>query len=329
MKVFVTGATGFIGHNLVHALLQQGNEVTVLARSPEKAEKLFQGQVKIIRGDVTDKKTLAGVCRGQEAVFHLAALMGHDSPDKEAFAKFRSVNVEGTKNMVQQAVLADVPKFIYISSTAALGIVTTHFINDQTPCRPKTPYQVSKYEAEQLVLNAIRENGLNAIIVRPSMVYGPGFKGDFLTIAKVVKTGFFPSIGTGQNLGPALFISDVVDGLVKIMEKGKIGSKYFLTSEKSYPMREKAFIISRALNRKLRFVYVPSRLALSGAGLIESVFALLHKKPPVTKSNILSTITDRTFDVAPLQRDVGFKQHVTIEEGLAKTVNYYLANHLL
>jgi nucleoside-diphosphate-sugar epimerase len=324
--VLVTGATGFIGKYLVGALLRQGHEVRALVRSKSRAQKAFGTSCEIFIGDVTDSESLQNCCEGIDTVYHLAALMGHDLPSPHAFSRFRSVNLHGTSNLVRECKAANVKRFVHLSSTAAMGLLREVSVDEKSECKPYTPYQVTKYEGERFVLSEHEENGFPAIVARPSMVYGPGFKGDFLVMTKVCKTGFFPKIGWGRNLSPALYITDLVDALTLFLEKGDLGEIYLISSARSYSLQEVAEVISDALNKKVRFIYVPVRMALMGAAILEKFYALQKKSSPVTRRNILSVVTDRVFDIGKVSA-VGFVQKVPLEVGLKRTVEYYLEQH--
>jgi nucleoside-diphosphate-sugar epimerase len=321
-KVLVTGATGFMGKRLVKGLIAEKYDVSVFVRNEMLARNEFGDACKIIVGDITKPETLTGVFESIDIVYHLAALMGHDLPSEEAFAKFRAINVQGTVNVVNECKRADIKRFIHVSSTAAMGLLTVPVVNEETNCAPYTPYQVTKFEGEQFVLEEYKTNAFPAVILRPSMVYGPGFKGDFLTMAKVCKTGFFPKIGMGENLSPALFISDLTDALLLFAQNGKLGEVYLLSSEKSYTLKETALIIGGALNKKIHFIYAPVWLALFGAWMLEKISNVRGKHVPVTRRNIRSMVTDRVFDVRKAQK-VGFQQSISLEVGLKETVQYF------
>lgn len=324
MNILITGGTGFMGTYLVPLLLKQGHHIRLLVRDVEKAHKLFGNQCEIIYGDVEKKETMKGCCDGINVVYHMAALMGHDSPSLEAFERFRAVNVEGVRNIVQIAEKEKIEKFIYISSTAAMGLQKDVLIDENTLCKPYTPYQVTKREAELFIIKEIKENQFPAVIVRPSMVYGPGFKGDFLTIAKVCKTGFFPKIGKGKNLSPALYIEDLAEVLIKFLDKGVVGEIYLLSSDQSYTLEETVRIIAAALNKKVHYIYVPKRIALFGAGILEKACNLIGRKQIVTKRNIESVFQDRVIDISKINRDVGYSPQIGLEEGLTKTIEYFV-----
>lgn len=329
MRILVTGATGFIGLRLSSYLQSIGYDLRLLVRDKSRLPQKLQESCEVWVADTTAPAALDGCCQGIDIVFNLAALMGHDSPSEEAFARFRKINVEGVKNVVAEAKKRQVKRFIHLSSTAAMGLLNDKLVNEDTPCKPYTPYQVTKWEGEQFLLQEYRENGFPAMILRPSMIYGPGFKGDFLTLAKVCKTGFFPTIGHGENLSPALYITDLIHTLPKCIEHGRSGEIYLLSSEQSYPLRQVSEIIGKALGKKIHYVYAPVGLAVFGAGILEKGLPLLGRKSPVTKRNIQSTVTDRVFDVRKAQEELQFKQETSLEEGLTQTVRYFLAEGYL
>lgn len=323
MNILVTGGTGFMGTYLVPVLLSQGHKVRLLVRNKEKAHRLFGCECELVNGCIEDKNSLEGICDGIEIVYHMAALMGHDSPSRQAFEKFRRVNVEGVQNIIYESKKSSVKKFIYISSTAAVGLQKTVKINEETECRPYTPYQVTKREAELLILQEAELNQFPAVIVRPSMVYGPGFKGDFLTIARVCRTGFFPKIGRGKNLSPALYIEDLAEALTRFIDNGKTGEIYLLSSNQSYSLEDTVNIIAKALSKHVHYIYVPKFMALMGAGFLEKACKLFGKKTPVTKRNIESISQDRIIDISKLCRELNFVPQITLSEGLPRTIEYF------
>lgn len=324
MKILVTGATGFVGSYLVPKLIQNGYQVSVLVRNVEKAKKLFDSKCEIIQGNIENIDSIKNCCNQVDIVFHLAAKMGHDSPSAEALKKFRKTNVEGLKNLIEISKKAHIKKFILISSTAALGLQNEPVVDENTPCHPYTPYQVSKREGEILALAEYEKNKFPIIIIRPSMIYGPGFKGDFLILSKVCSTGFFPKIGNGKNLSPALYISDLVEGLACFVEKGKEGEIYMISSAGSYTLRETAEVIGNALNKKMHYIYIPKCLAILGAEILEKICHIVRKKPPVTKRNIMSITADRTINISKISQELQYYPKIDLAEGLPKTIEYFV-----
>ena len=324
MNILITGSTGFIGINLVKRLTEEGHFCRCLVRKNSVIDPLKHlSNIELFYGDVTDKKSLENVFDNISVVYHLAAIMGHDLPSESAFRKFRRVNTEGTRNIAECCVGKGVKKFIYVSSIAAMGLLRKKVVNEETLCKPFTPYQVSKYESELIVKELTEKKGLPGIILRPTRIYGPGFKGDLLTISKVVKTGIFPKIGLGKNLSPSLYIDDLSDCICKVKDKGAIGETYIISSEESYELEKVARIIARALNIKIRMIFIPKSLAIFGAWVLERIFLLFGKTPIATARNIHSSTTDRVFDVSKAKKELGYKQNISIEKGLKKTVEYF------
>jgi nucleoside-diphosphate-sugar epimerase len=239
---------------------------------------------------------------------------------------FEKVNVQGTIHMMDEALRSGVEKFIHCSTVAAMGICRDVPATEETPCRPHHPYGKSKLKAEQEVLHRYYENGFPAVIVRLSMVYGPGDERDILRLARMAKKGLFPKIGRGLKLTPLIHVEDAVQGLLLAAEKGRPGQIYLLTNRLSEPFDKLRKIIQQALGVSRTVLYVPEWAALTLASISEGLFQFLGKAPPVTKKNIESTLADRVFSIEKASRELGFDPKVGVKEGLAETVVWYRMN---
>ncbi|MBW2347547.1 MAG: NAD-dependent epimerase/dehydratase family protein [Deltaproteobacteria bacterium] len=322
MKYLVTGPTGFMGPYLVRELLSAGHTCRCLVRPTSRRDMLDGPGVEFVEGDVTRAQTLRGVARGLDGVFHLATL-GHMSNFAVAEDAFEAVNVRGTLNVMEEALRARVGRVVHCSSVAAMGICPESPADEETPCRPHHPYGRSKLRAEQEVLRMVSERGLPALIVRFSMVYGPGDPRDLLRLTRLAKKGLFPKVGSRPKLTPLIHVQDAVRGLILAMEKGRPGQVYLLTNERSEPFDEIRKILQGALGVRRPPLYVPERAALWGASFVEWAFGLLGKAPPVTRKNIESTLADRVFSIRKAKRELGFAPRIDVRQGLAETVRWY------
>ena len=318
MKILVTGSTGFIGSYFIPMLLHQGHTVKLLVRNEEKARKLFGNTCDYHIGDITDRSSLKGCCDGIDIVFHLVAKSGNDLPTKENFEIFRKINVEGTENIIAEC--TNVKKFIYVSSTAAMGLVKENPISEKSKCNPELPYQVSKYEAENLIRKKCKDN-FPGIIVRPSKVYG--VNDTYLTLAKLVKKGFFLKIGNGHNYTSNIYVHDFARFLVCLVDNGRIGETYIVSSDKSIDFIESGKIIADELGIQLRVVKISPYIMLMASSILERIFTILGRKPVVTRKNIQMTLQDRVYDVSKVKREVGFTPEVSMEEGIRKVIRWY------
>lgn len=330
MNILITGGTGFIGLNFVPALLKKEHQVKLLCRDKEKAIRLFGSECEIIVGDVTKKETLIDCCKDIDIVFHMVAKVGNELPNEETIKLFREVNVDGLQNMINEAKKSNVKKFISISSIAAMGIVHENIISEKSRCSPYLPYQISKFEGEKLLLKEFKENKFPGIIIRPTKIYGHGEQEySYLTLAKLCKKGIFPQIGNGNNYTSNVYISDLVQGLVNLVDKGVLGETYILTSNDSISMSDSATIIANELGVKILFIHIPSWLMIYLATTIERISWLIGRKPLVTRRNIEATVTDRIYDISKAIKEIDFSPSKTMEEGIKEVIKYYKERKLI
>jgi nucleoside-diphosphate-sugar epimerase len=325
MKIAITGATGFIGTYLTNALYSYDNcNVRVIVRNEKLAKEKFGDKVEIFVADITIPETLCNCFSGCDAVVHLAALVAHNATLEQSIA----TNKNGTLNLVNEAKKSNVKKFILVSSTAAIG-TATGLITEETKCKPVMSYQISKYETERECLKEYRENGFPILIVRPSMIYGEGVGQDLLTISKIIKSlHFFPIVGMGKNISPALYVSDMVEGLILLIEKGEVGQIYNLSSEYGYPMKQKVKIIAKTMNCKVFAPNLPKFIVILGFNLMSIICKMFRIQLDMQTQNIINTANDRVFDITKI-KSLGFMQKVTLEDGISRTVEYFVKTNQL
>jgi len=323
MRVLITGGTGFIGKHLLRALCAAGHSCRVLVRPESDLAPLAELVLEVVRGDVTDPSSLRGIADGMDVVYHLAAA-GHvtaQSPD--AYARFRALNVDGTRHLIAACLGSGISRFIHFSSTAAVGPVRRPIIDETTPCQPQTPYQRSKYESEQVALAAWQQEGFPAVILRPCMVYGPDGKGEFLKICRLMARGIFPRVGRGANLTPIVHVRDVVQAASSAATRARPGEVYFVASAQSYPAATIRQHVLAALGVWRPYPYVPLWLVLAGAYGLETVARWTGRTPLVTRQNIRSTVADRVFDIRKARRELGYQPAVPLDEGIRETVAWF------
>lgn len=212
MKFLVTGANGFVGNALVAALQQDGHSVRRALRNRREAE-----SDAVAVGDINGLTDWADALHDIDVVIHLAArvhVMQETAGDP--LAAFREVNVEGTENLARQATAAGVKRLVYVSSIKVNGEATLlgrTFREEDTP-HPQDPYGISKWEAEQVLHRVAAETGLEVVIVRPPLVYGPGVKGNFAQMLKVLKRGIPLPLASIRNRRSFIYVGNLVDALL-------------------------------------------------------------------------------------------------------------------
>lgn len=242
-RILVTGASGYLGGRLCHALLRSGHSVRALVRPtsdlsflpPRSAVGSDGATVEIVYGDVTDYSSLPPAFSGCHVIFHAAALVEPWLPDS---SKFFSVNVKGLENVLRAVKETEtIERVVYTSSFFALG-PTDGFVADETHVHEEkffcTEYERSKAAADKIALRAAAE-GLPVVAVYPGVIYGPGKVTAGNVVARMIIERFngrLPGyLGSGYDKYSFCHVDDVVEGHIAAMNKGRIGERYLLTGE--------------------------------------------------------------------------------------------------
>lgn len=327
MKYLITGSTGFIGPYLIQRLIELGHECRCLVRDNKKAAELEKCYgVETVQGDITLPESLTGITDGVDVLFHLATL-GHMSNFTVTEEMFEKVNVQGTENIMREALKSGVERIVHCSSVAAMGICDEVPSDENTLCKPHHPYGRSKLKAEAKVREMVAESALPASIIRFSMVYGPGDWRDMLKLTRFAKKGIFPKIGKKPKLTPLIHVSDAVSGLLLASEKGRFGETYLITNGRSEKFDHIREMILDGLGIKRFPLYVPEAVALMVADISEKIFTKLGKNPPVSRKNIESTLADRVFSIDKASTELGFNPTIKPEDGIRETVLWYRKNN--
>lgn len=231
MKIFLTGATGFLGRRVVRAL--RGHELFGLARSEHSIAGLQAQGVHPLRGDLRDGESLRAALAGNppDAILHLAA----ETAMQRSPRLLWEVDFEGTRHLHDAALeLSRPPRFVF-ASTVVVGDARGALLTEDTPLPVETEYGRAKQACEQLLLASVRERGLPAVIVRPSHIYGPG--GWFLDTLRDMRRGRFRIPGDGANWWDVLHVDDAARAFAAALDAPP-GSIYHVVDDTPVTMRE-------------------------------------------------------------------------------------------
>jgi dihydroflavonol-4-reductase len=330
MKIFVTGATGYVGSNLIRQLLNENYDVTCLMRSPEKynSSKLFS-QCTLVKGDITDRDSLKGTMQDIDVVIHLAVL-GHLDEAKRGENAFYTVNVQGTKNVLEECIISKLKRILCFSSTAAIGIPKVDLIDENTPLRATNPYGKSKKDSDELILSYIKRHNLPIVNICFPHIYGPGEKRDFLRIIKMIKKGIFPQVGFSPNLYPSVYISDAIDAIILALKKGRVGEKYIIADDDPHDLKYIRKLVLKYLGKERKFYpIIPKHLSIYFIYAMEFIFGLFGTVPPIKARNLKSISAGRRLSIEKAKREMGFKPKINLEEGIRCTIEWYKKENLL
>jgi nucleoside-diphosphate-sugar epimerase len=280
--VLVTGATGFVGQPLTQALIDVGIPVRCAIRSPAAAARTVYGASSCIIGEIGPHTDWSAAVDGVRTVVHLAArvhVMRDTAPDP--LAAYRRVNVDGTHGLAEAAAAAGVSRLVYVSSVKVNGEVSGEKpLREVDPAAPADPYAQSKWEAEQRVQDTGQATGLEVVVVRPPLIYGPGVKANFLRLFAAVGRGLPIPLGSVKdNRRSLLYLANMIDFLVVCMEHPAAAGETFFVADDNPPSTAGLVrAIGVAAGRPARLFPVPStvlRAFARAAGRTATVDRLL------------------------------------------------------
>jgi len=329
-KVFVTGATGCLGANLVVKLVKEGYEVNALVYPGTAHPYLKNLKINKFEGDVLDKNSLRKAMKGCKYVYHVAGIVSYNKKD---FNKLMKVHVEGTRNILEVAKELKVKKVVYTSSSASFGMAQDKNkpLNEKDIPSKKyksVGYILSKHLAEKEVIK-FSKKGLNAVIVNPSAFYGAGdINMNQGEIVKNMAKGLLRFAFPGGN--SVVATDDVVEGHLLAMKKGKSGEKYILSNENMNFLKE-FNILAKILNKKKikvvlspAFYYILNPLA-HALEKICGVFGLSSFHPEA----ITMVFRFRYFDSSKARKELGWVPKQSFGEAIKKAIKFYQDNNLI
>ena len=323
MTVLVTGASGFVGSAVVRQLLARGERVRVLVRPASDRRNVSGLAVEIVEGDLRQASSLAAACAGCSALYHVAAdyrLWTRDP--RELYAS----NVEGTRNLMRAALGAGIPRIVYTSSVATLGL---H--GDGSPASEDSPvglanmighYKRSKFLAERAVDELVAREGLPAVIVNPSTPIGPHDVKPTPTgrMIRDAAAGRIPAyVDTGLNL---VHVEDVARGHLLAFEHGQVGRRYILGGE-DMALRDILAAIARHAGRRPPRVRLP-RSALYPVAMVAEAWAWVTRsdEPQVTLDGLRMSRKKMFFDSGRARRELGYTARPATE-AIADAVDWF------
>jgi nucleoside-diphosphate-sugar epimerase len=311
-KVLVTGAGGFVGRTLCEELLHRGYQVRAAVRA---LGQLSAGMETVAVGAIDGGTDWADALRGMDTVIHLAARV-HVMKDSAAdpLAEFLRVNLLGTANLAQQAARAGVTRLVYVSSVKVNGEGThgQRSYTEQDIPAPQDPYGISKRQAEQALQRIALETGLEIVIVRPPLVYGPGVKGNFISLLAAIDKGVPLPLAGARNARSLVYVGNLVDALIVCAtHPAAAGQTYLVSDGEDVSTALLVEKIAQALGRNSRSFYFPP-------GLLRAAAALLGRAGQMDRLFGSLRISDQK-----IRGELGWQSPYSLEDGLRATADWY------
>jgi nucleoside-diphosphate-sugar epimerase len=314
MRIFVTGASGFVGGAAVRKLVAEGHDVRAMSRSEKSDSKIAALGAKPVRCDLED--VTVGNIGDAEAVIHSAAFVEQWGP-RDAWRKF---NVDGTARMLKAAREAGARRFIHIGTEAAL-FHGQHLrgVDETYPLAPNSPYPYSstKAQAEQLV-RAANAPGFETIVLRPRFIWGPGDTTLLPLITEMARTGKFMWVNGGRSMTSTTHIYNLVHAIELALSQGLGGEAYFILDDGVRPMREMMSGMAASQGVDLGDKSVPGWLADTIGATCELAWGALPLKgePPLTRFSAMIMSRDAILKDDKARVEMGYSPVISVEDGL-------------
>jgi nucleoside-diphosphate-sugar epimerase len=312
----VTGAAGFMGGHLVHALAMRGGHVRAVDIKPDPG-RFRLGTVRYVQADIRKTAALEPSLEGADTVYHLASARLNGAGARVC----REVNVEAVWALAEACAAAGVRRMVHVSSADVYGHVTDPPAREDTPVRPADAYDRSKLEGERALTKSAAMTGLDAITLRPAWVYGPGCP-RMSRLLGSLKGGRFFFVGDGCNLQHPLYISDAVEALLLAADAspGLAGRTYNIAGPEVVPLREMVDTWAREANVASPRARLPREVMLGLGRAAEVVWGAAQRDPPLTRRSLLFFEHDNALDITAARRDLGFDPRVDLVDGVHRSL---------
>jgi nucleoside-diphosphate-sugar epimerase len=325
--IFVTGSTGFIGTKLVNELVQRGHTVHALTRGSSNKEGLSHERIKLVTGDILDRKSLEKGMEGCHQVFHLAAYAKNWAKDPKIFFE---QNVGGMRNVFDTAAALGVERIVFTSTIVAFGPTPPGVVGTESMPRITdrffTEYEETKTLAEREALQ-MAAKGLPVVIVNPTRVYGPGKLTEGNSVSLMIDLydrGKVPVLlNDGRDIGNYVLVDDLVRGHILAMEKGKIGERYILGGENA-SLKQLYRLVDEVSGKKHFQMNLPPKIAFLYAGFEKKKAEWFGMYPQITPGWVETFLQDWVYTPSKAERELGYTI-TPLREGVRMTYEWLLS----
>jgi len=315
MKIFLTGATGFLGQHLLRRLQREHHEVTCLVRDSAVADRMAEGSCRVVEGSLENVGAWSKWLRGHDVVIHAAAPIEFHRD----WSFFESQIVAATEKLYRAASREGVRRFIYISSESVVqGTRSLLGVDETVPyCEPSSMYGRAKQLAEQALLQGVSET--ECIIIRPTFMWGKGMP-ELDKIIRRIDSGSFRWVDQGKTVIDWVHVENVVEAIVCALQHGQDKSIYYVTDDNAKPLREIFTSLLAARN-----VTAPAKNSSSfsvrlAARITEFWWRLLGRKtaPPISLFDWSFVAVPRRYDISKARAELHYHPVISEKMGLAE-----------
>lgn len=322
MAILVTGASGFIGGELVRTLVGRGEQVRVLARPSSNLDPIRHLDAEFVRGELDDAAVAEEAMSGTRIVFHCAGLAADWGP----WADFERSNVAAVETLLAAAShCPTLERFVHVSTTDVYGYPRK--VTDETAPMKDVgyPYNRSKIMGERVVARYRRDVGLPTTIIRPATVFGPRSITFTAGLARLLIDEELPLVGGGKACAGLIYIDDLVNGMIDAATAFQaVGEVYNMRDPSHATWRDAILTLAAGLGVTKPLRSVPGSIAIAAAGVMETIARVRRQetRPLLTRHLVYTMIRDQCYPIDKAQRELWFTPKVGVELGLRQSVEW-------
>ena len=320
-KIFLSGATGYIGNRLAIRLAEEGNIVHALYRTEEKARHLHHSNILLFKGDILDYPLIKSALKGCDEAYHVAAFAKMWSKDPSVFYQ---LNIEGALNVIRAATEEGVKKLVVTSTAGVLGSSENEIIDENAnPDNYFFHYEHSKSILETSI-KTLCLLGCQVVIVNPSRVYGPGLLSESNGVTRMIskylegKWRFIP--GNGKSIGNYVYIDDVVEGHILAMQKGRPGESYILGGE-NVDYNGFFSLLGKISGKKASLYHLPVGVMMTVAYCMVFFARILNISPLIIPELVRKFTQNFRLSNRKAEEELGYRP-VSLAAGMTETIKW-------
>ncbi|MFD1988624.1 NAD-dependent epimerase/dehydratase family protein [Paenibacillus nicotianae] len=325
-RALITGATGFLGGHMARRLVELGWEVSGTGRDHSRGRALEQLGVQMKYYDLCDAEQTIQACKGQNVVFHCAAL----SSPWGTYSSFYRSNVEATAHIVEGCIQHHVERLIHVSTPSVYFDGKAHYgiaESDPLPRKSVNHYASTKLLAEQIVQQAYQKQRLPSIIIRPRAIFGPMDQTLFPRLLEANRQSGVPLLQGGRAPIDLTYVDNVVDAMLLGVQAPEyaLGQAYNISNGEPIPFIELLSRLFQRLDIPLHTRHVPYPVAYLVAGTMEMIYRFIPAlgEPPLTRYSVGSIAVPHTLDISLAQKQLGYMPRISVDEGLERFADWW------
>jgi nucleoside-diphosphate-sugar epimerase len=320
MKIFISGATGFIGRHLAESLIKEGHEIKTIVRKSSDLSLMENLGIEANLGDITDYASLQKSVKGCELIYNTAVA-------KSGAKRCYQVNIQGTENIMRAALESNVPHVVHCSSTKIYGRQKKQIANDNEPFKPRGDYAITKLESEKIIWKYVEKYQASATIARLTRVMGPRSL-SLLNLFRDVVNNNVTVIGSGKVSIQVTYIDDIIDGLKLCGGKQASGEGYIIGTDEYFTLEQLIATIARHAGVKCTPINIPAAPFVLAASVGHFICDFFGKEPQILHKIDFFT-KHLAHDISKTKHQLGYSTKVSLGEGVQRTLNWYQQNNYI